>query len=189
MLAIARNEVTGINTFAQQGFVSEIDDALRELANTVNELIRVLSGSGMAKARELARISKQYMSSMINEPSPMVKCMILCALLKKLFTMIKGSGPKEVIQVRTRVMARADHIVSHIKLLVEKDTRKKEISVNSKEVRSLINGSEGSIVSRKEAIKAMKRATSMLPGLKCSHRPNDGRMTMRLTARLDDLES
>ena len=188
MLAMAMNVGTGINTFAQQGFVSEIDDVLRDLANTINELIRVLRISGMAKARELAKTSKQYMVSVSNEPSPMVKCMILCALLRKLFTMIKGSGKKEVIQVRTKVMARAEQIVCHIKLLVEKDPRKKEISVDSKEVRSLINGSEGSIVSRKEAIKAMKRATSMLSGIKCSHRPNDGRMTMRLTARLDDLE-
>ena len=83
-------------------------------------------------------------------------------------------------------MARAEQIVSHIKILAE--TAPKKIAIESREVRSLINGSEGLLVSRKEAIKAMKRATSILPGLKCDHRPNDGRMTMRLTARLEDLE-
>ena len=43
-------------------------------------------------------------------------------------------------------------------------------------------------MSRKETIRAMKRAEALWPALNCGHRPNDGRQTTRLTAKVEELK-
>ena len=43
-------------------------------------------------------------------------------------------------------------------------------------------------VSRRDTIQAMKRAEKLWPALNCGHRPNDGRKTTRLTAKVEDLK-
>jgi hypothetical protein len=43
-------------------------------------------------------------------------------------------------------------------------------------------------VSRKETIRAMRRAEALWPALNCGHRPNDGRQTTRLTAKVEEMK-
>ena len=59
--------------------------------------------------------------------------------------------------------------------------------LDSQQARILFSGAGGEPVSRKETIRAMKRAEALWPALRCAHRPNDGRQTMRLTIKRTDL--
>jgi len=59
--------------------------------------------------------------------------------------------------------------------------------LDSQQARILFSGASDEPVSRKETIRAMKRAEALWPALRCGHRPNDGRQTMRLTIKRTDL--
>jgi len=88
-----------------------------------------------------------------------------------------------VVQVCSKIMARAIQLIDHVKSLGQG----KDISLDSGQVRLLFAGKEGEEVSRKETIKAMMRAKRLWPALLCSHRPGDGRRTMRLVAKKEDI--
>ena len=83
-------------------------------------------------------------------------------------------------------MARAIQIVDYIKTTIEDG--KKEIALDSQQVRILFSGACSERVSRKETIRAMRRAESLWPALNCGHRPNDGRQTIRLIAKVEELQ-
>jgi hypothetical protein len=85
-------------------------------------------------------------------------------------------------------MARAVQIVDYIKTITQDDPKRKEIAMDSQQARILFSGAGGEPVSRKETIRAMKRAESLWPALKCGHRPNDGRQTTRLIAKAEELK-
>ena len=85
-------------------------------------------------------------------------------------------------------MARAVQIVDYINTITQDDPKRKEIAFDSQQARILFSGAGGEPVSRKETIRAMKRAEALWPALKCGHRPNDGRQTTRLTANVEELK-
>ena len=92
-----------------------------------------------------------------------------------------------VVQVCTKVMARAVQILDYLKVTVQ-DDRRKEIALDSQQARILFSGAGGEPVSRRDTIRAMQRAEKLCPALTCDHRPNDLRMTTRLTAKVSDLQ-
>jgi hypothetical protein len=92
-----------------------------------------------------------------------------------------------VIQVLSKVMARAVQIVDYVKVVVQEDPKRREIALDSQQARLIFKGADGEKVSRKETIRAMQRAEKLWPALACGHRSNDGRMTTRLTAKTEDL--
>jgi hypothetical protein len=103
------------------------------------------------------------------------------------------SRPQEgckVVQVCSKIMARAVQIIDYVKTTIQDDPlRRKEISFDSQQVRILFKGAgEPMPVSRRDTIQAMKRAEALWPALNCGHRPNDGRKTTRLTAKVEDLK-
>ena len=79
-------------------------------------------------------------------------------------------------------------IVDYIKTTAQEIAKRKEIALDSQQARILFSGAGGEPVSRKETIRSMKRAEALWPALKCGHRPNDGRQTTRLTAKVEDLK-
>jgi hypothetical protein len=86
-------------------------------------------------------------------------------------------------------MARAVQIIDYVKTTIQEDPqRRKEIAFDSQQARILFTGASDEPVSRKETIRAMQRAEKLWPALNCGHRPNDGRQTMRLTAKTEDLQ-
>ncbi len=88
-------------------------------------------------------------------------------------------------QAITKIHLRALAIVEHIKVLAE---GKKEISLNSGQARQFLAGREGKPPSRRDAIRALRRAEKICPVLACDRTPGDGRQTMRLTAKVEDLD-
>ena len=91
--------------------------------------------------------------------------------------------PGRIVQVVSKIQARAVKIVDYIQARAE---GRKEISLDSGEARAMLAGS-GEKVSRKECIRAMRRAEKLCPSLECNHKPGDGRLTMRLTGLARDL--
>ena len=124
----------------------------------------------------------------------MEKLQLLNAYIRQLLTKIREalkSRPEEggkVIQVLSKIQARAIQIMDYIKTTIQDDPlRRKEIALDSQQARILFSGAGGEPVSRKETIRAMRRAEALWPALNCGHRPNDGRQTMRLTAKVEEL--
>jgi len=172
---------------------SELQSLLNEMVLTHNELAELIRDSGVLRGRELARLTEGHAGALKAEKSPITKLMLLNAYIRQLLTKIREalkSRPAEggkVIQVVTKIMARATQIVEYVKTIAAQDERK-EIALDSQQARILFSGAGGEPVSRKETIRAMRRAEALWPALNCGHRPNDGRQTTRLTAKVEELK-
>jgi hypothetical protein len=147
------------------------------------------------RGRELARLTEDNSRALKAEKSPTTKFLMLNAYIRQLLTKIREalkSRPEQggkVVQVCSKVMARAVQIIDYVKTTIQEDPqRRKEIAFDSQQARILFTGASDEPVSRKETIRAMQRAEKLWPALNCGHRPNDGRQTMRLTAKTEDLQ-
>jgi hypothetical protein len=173
---------------------SELQSLLNEMILTHNELAELVRDSGVLRGRELARLTEDHAGALKAERSPTTKLLLLNAYIRQFLTKIRDalkSRPAEggkIVQVCSKIMARAVQIVDYIKTITQDDPKKKEIALDSQQARILFSGACGEPVSRKETIRAMRRAEALWPALKCGHRPNDGRQTTRLTAKVEDLQ-
>jgi len=172
---------------------SELQGLLNEMVLTHNEMAEMIRDAGILRGRELARLTEDHAGALKTERSPITKLLLLNAYIRQLLKKIREalkSRPAEgskVLQVCSKIMARAVQIVEYIKTTVQ-DTPRKEIALDSQQARILFQGAGGEPVSRKETIRAMRRAEALWPALKCGHRPNDGRQTTRLTAKVEELQ-
>jgi len=173
---------------------SEMQSLLNEMLLTHNELAELVRDSGIIRGRELARITEGHAGALKAEKSPITKLLLLNAYIRQFLTKIRDalkSRPAEggkVVQVCTKIMARAIQIVEYVKTITQDDPKRKEIALDSQQARILFQGAGGEPVSRKETIRAMKRAETLCPAMKCGHRPNDGRQTTRLIASVKELQ-
>ena len=173
--------------------LSEFQGLLEEMVLTHNQIAETIRDAGILRGRELSKMVTKASDSLKATRSPMEKLQLLNAYIRQLLTKIREalkSRPEEggkVIQVLSKIQARAIQIVDYIKTTIQDDHRK-EIALDSQQARILFSGSGGEPVSRKETIRAMKRAEALWPALNCGHRPNDGRQTMRLTAKVEELK-
>ena len=171
---------------------SEFQGLLEEMVLTHNQIAEMIRDAGILRGRELSKMITRASDSLKATRSPMEKLQLLNAYIRQLLTKIREalkSRPEEggkVIQVLSKIQARAIQIVDYIKTTIQDDHRK-EIALDSQQARILFSGAGGEPVSRKETIRAMRRAEALWPALNCSHRPNDGRQTMRLTAKVEEL--
>ena len=174
--------------------LSEFQHILEDLVSVYNQIAEVVKISGILRGRELARLTEEHTRSLKAERSPITKILLLNAYVKQLLTKIRDAlktRPAEggkIVQVCSKIAARAVQIIEFIKAKVQNDPKRKEIALDSQQARILFQGAGGEPVSRKETIRAMRRAESIWPALKCGHRPNDGRQTTRLTANVDELK-
>jgi len=172
---------------------SDLQALLKDLIEIYNQVAEMVKDAGILRGQELARITKKNMQALKTEKSPIVKGLLVGAYLKQLLTRIRDalkSRPAEgskVVQVVSKVAARAIQIVDYIKTIAQ-DSPRKEIALDSQQARILFQGACGEPVSRKETIRAMRRAEVLWPALKCGRKPNDGRQTTRLTAKIDELK-
>jgi hypothetical protein len=172
---------------------SELQSLLNEMVLTHNELAELVKDSGVLRGKELARLTEDHAGALKAERSPITKLLLLNAYIRQFLTKIREvlkSRPQEgerVVQVCTKIMARAVQIVDYIKTITQDDPKRKEIALDSQQARILFSGAGGEPVSRKETIRAMKRAEALWPALNCGHKPNDGRQTTRLTAKVEEL--
>ena len=164
---------------------SEIDHIFKDQIGLYNQLVEVCKDTGILRGRELARLTESHKRALQGEKDPLARMMLVNAYIRQLLTKIRESiksQPRKAEKVRqaiTKIEVRALKIIDHVKTIIEEYPRK-TVAVDSKETRAMLAGS-GEKVSRKEAIRAMRRAEKLCPALECQHRPNDGRRTMRLT--------
>lgn len=172
--------------------LSEFQGLLEEMVLTHNQIAETIRDAGILRGRELSKMVTKASDSLKATRSPMEKLQLLNAYIRQLLTKIREalkSRPEEegkVIQVLSKIQARAIQIVDYIKTTIQDDHRK-EIALDSQQARILFSGAGGELVSRKETIRAMRKAEALWPALNCGHRPNDGRQTMRLTAKVEEL--
>ena len=175
--------------------LSEFQGLLEEMVLTHNQITEMVRDAGILRGRELSKMVTRASDSLKATRSPMEKLQLLNAYIRPLLTKIREAlknRPEEggkVIQVLSKIQARAIQIVDYIKTTMQDDPlRRKEIALDSQQARILFSGAGGEPVTRKETIRAMRRAEALWPALNCSHRPNDGRQTTRLTAKVEELK-
>jgi hypothetical protein len=173
---------------------SEIQLVLKEAADLFNQAAEMVRDAGILRGRELARMLTKASDSLKATRSPTEKLMLVFAYIKQLLVKIRDalkSRPAEggkVVQVCSKIMARAVQIIEYVRTITQDDPNRKEIALDSQQARILFSGAGGEPGSRKETIRAMRRAEALWPALKCGHRPNDGRQTTRLTAIVEELQ-
>jgi hypothetical protein len=174
--------------------LSEFQGLLEEMVLTHNQIAEMIRDTGILRGRELSKMVTRASDSLKATRSPMEKLQLLNAYIRQLLTKIREtlkSRPAEggkVVQVVTKIMARAVQIVEYVKTIAQEEPKRKEIALDSQQARILFSGASGEPVSRKETIRAMRRAETLWPALNCGHRPNDGRQTTRLTAKVEELK-
>jgi hypothetical protein len=175
--------------------ISELQGLLNEMVFTHNQIAETIRDAGISRGRELSRMVTQASDSIKAAKSPVEKLQIINAYIRQLLTRIREAlktRPTEggkVIQVLSKIQARAIQIVNYIKVTIEDDPlKRKDIALDSQQARILFSGTDGEHVSRKETIRAMRRAEALWPALQCGHRPGDGRQTTRLTAKVEELK-
>ena len=174
---------------------SELQLVLKDAVDLFNQAAELVRDAGILRGRELARMLTRASDGLKATGSPTEKLLLIFAYLKQLLAKIRQalkSRPAEggkVVQVCSKIAARAIQIIDYIKTTIQDDPlRRKEIALDSQQARILFQGAGGEPVSRKETIRAMRRAEVLWPALKCGHRPNDGRQTTRLTAKAEELK-
>jgi len=175
--------------------LSELQGLLNEMILTYNQIAETVRDAGILRGRELARLVTRASDSLKATRSPIEKLQLLNAYIRQLLTKIREtlkSRPAEggkVVQVLSKIQARAIQIVEYVKNLTQENPeRRTEIALDSQQARVLFSGAGSEHVSRKETIRAMRRAETLWPALRCGHRPNDGRQTTRLTAKVEELQ-
>jgi hypothetical protein len=174
---------------------SELQGLLNEMVLTYNQMAEMVRDAGILRGRELARMLTRASDSLKATRSPIEKLQLINAYIRQLLTKIREalkSRPAEggkIVQVCSKIMARAVQIIDYIKTYGEDDPSgsKRDIGLDSQQARLLFTGKSKEQVSRRDTIRAMKRAEALWPSLRCNHRPNDGRQTMRLTIKRTDL--
>ncbi len=174
--------------------LSELQGLLAELVQTYNQIAEIVRDAGVLRGPELARSTERNNKALMAERSPITKLLLLNAYIRQHLARIRDAlktrptaGGGKVVQVVSKIAARAIQIIDHIKAVAREDPKRKDIALDSSHARTLFSGADGEQVSRKETIRAMRRAEKLWPALQCSHRPNDGRQTMRITARAVDV--
>ena len=157
-------------------------------------MAEMVRDAGILRGRELSKMVTKASDSLKVTRSPIEKLQLINAYIRQFLTKIREalkSRPQEggkIVQVCSKIMARAVQIVDYIKTILQDDPKRKEIALDSQQVRILFSGTGDGPVSRKETIRAMKRAETLWPALRCGHRPNDGRQTARLIASVEELQ-
>ena len=175
--------------------VSELQALFRDLIQVYDTLNEALKDAGIMQGRELGEMNTKASNAVKAEKSPIGKLTLLNANIKKEIWHIRNAlkmrptftltGEGKIQQAITKIQLRASAIVEHVKTIAQ---GKKEVAFNSSQARDFLSGREGKPPSRRDTIRALRRAEKICPALACGHTPNDGRQTTRLTATADNLK-
>ena len=174
---------------------SELQHFFDDLILTFNSLNDLIIDNGILRGKELAELNTRANQAVKAERSPIGKLLLLNAFIRQQIGHLgralqtrQPTTPTDegvIRQAITKIQLRAIAIVEHIRTLAE---GKKEISLNSGQARQFLAGREGKPPSRRDAIRALRRAEKLCPALVCGHTPGDGRQTTRLTAKVEELK-
>jgi len=175
---------------------SELQAFFKDLIEVYDTLNEVLKEAGILRGRELAEMNVKASQSVKAEKAPIGKLLLLNAFIRQRISRIRQalqtrlpatpSDQGVIRQAITKIQLRATAIIEHVKTLAES---KEKIALNSGEARQFLAGREGKPPSRRDAIRALRRAERLCPALSCNHTPNDGRQTIRLTAKSENLKT
>ena len=133
----------------------EFQRILNDLVITYNQAVEILRDAGILRGRELANLTEDNGRALKAEKSPTQKFLLLNAYIRQLLSKVRGalkSRPSEagkVVQVCSKVMARAVQIIDYVKTTIQEDPqRRKEIAFDSQQARILFSGAGGEPVSR-----------------------------------------
>jgi len=176
-----------ITVFELQGFFDE-------LIQTYNPLNDLLKDQGILRGRELAELNNRVSQAVKAAKSPIEKLLILNAFVRQQISRVSKAlqvrppaSPSDqgvIRQAISKIQLRALAVVEHVKTIAE---GKEKVAFSSTQARDFLAGREGKAPSRRDTIRALRRAEKICPALVCGHTPGDGRQTMRLTARTEDL--
>jgi hypothetical protein len=174
---------------------SELQHFFDDLILTFNSLNDLIKDNGILRGKELAELNTRANQAVKAESSPIGKLLLLNAFIRQQIGHVgralqtrqptTHTNQGVIRQAITKIQLRAMAIVEHIRTLAE---GKKEISHNSGQARQFLAGREGKPPSRRDVIRALRRAEKLCPALVCGHTPGDGRQTMRLTAKVEELK-
>ncbi|VVB63360.1 Uncharacterised protein [uncultured archaeon] len=174
--------------------LDEFKAILADLTTTYNLVAELVRDSVILRGRELARMTTEASNS-IKAGSPIEKVLLLNAHTRRLLAKVRDAlkrGPspesEKIIHVCSKIQARALQIIDYVKTYGEGEpTGKRDVGLDSQQARLIFKGADKEKVSRRDTIRAMKRAETLWPAMTLAHRPNDGRQTMRLTIPREDL--
>ena len=176
--------------------VSELQALFDDLIQVYDTLNGILKETGIMRGRELAELNTKASRAVKAEKSPIGKLILLNAYIKQEIKLINDALKERpafaqaqegrIQQAITKIQLRACAIVEHIKIIGQ---GRKEVAFNSSQARDFLAGREGKAPSRRDTIRALRRAEKICPALVCGHTPGDGRQTTRVTANADELKN
>jgi hypothetical protein len=175
--------------------VSELQALYNSSVNLFNDILDIAREERLLGKKDSAEMLISAQNTIKNEKSPIQKLILLNTYIRKAFKPIReaisrrpaANATETIIQASTKIKLRAMMLYEHIKTIAKSESRKKDFAFGSPDVRTFLAGKEGQAPSRRDAIRAMEKAESLFPALRCEHTPNDGRQTMRIIAKVDDL--
>lgn len=207
MSKVALARINTFGTAPKAGFVppddlileipaSELQALYNSSVDLFNDILDIAREEKLLDKKNSAEMLINAQSTIKNEKSPIQKLILLNVYIKRAFKPIRDAisqrctpnATERIIQASTKIKLRAMMLFEHIKTVAKGEKRKKDFAFGSPDVRTFLAGKEGQAPSRRDAIRAMKKAESLFPAIRCEHTPNDGRATMRLIAKVDDLE-
>ena len=176
---------------------SELQALFNSSVALFNDILDIAREERLLDKKNSAEILIKAQNTIKNEKSPIQKLILLNVFIQKAFKPIRvaisqrpaANATEKIIQASTKIKLRAMMLFEHVKTIAKSENRKKDFVFGSPDVRTFLAGKEGQAPSRRDAIRAMEKAESLFPALRCEHTPNDGRQTMRIIAKIDDLDN
>jgi len=175
--------------------VEEVQALLKELTGIYNLLAETISEEKLMGPRELAQATEKAMKSIKAEHHPISKLLLICAYTRQLFTHIKNGlktrpparGDERMAkpQALTKIKLRALQLIDYVQ---QKLQGKEKALVTSTEARAYLAGQEGKAPSRRDTLRAFRKATQIMPAIDLEKVPNDLRETKRLTLQKENLQ-
>jgi len=174
---------------------SELQALYNTSVDLFNDILEVIRDENLLDKKNSAKMLINAQNAIKNEKSPIQKLILLNVYIKRAFKTVRESisrrlspnATEKIIQASTKIKLRAVMLFEHIITIAKGEDRKRDFAFSSPDVRTLLAGKEGQAPSRRDAIRAMKKAENLFPAIKCEHTPNDKRATMRLIIKVDDL--
>lgn len=172
---------------------SEFFRLMKDTAEIHNLLVEIIASQKVLPQKQIAEASVNNMKKVMAEPDPITRFHMLHAYIRSHIKHISealkarppatGEGEEVKRRAITKVMLRAQQLVEYTKQKLE--TAKERIQVTSIEARTYLAGQEGRAPNRRDAIKALQRASQIFPALSYGAVPNDRRGVKRLTLEKD----
>ena len=176
--------------------LSELQALYNSSVALFNDILDFAREERLLDKKDSAELLINAQNSTKIEKSPIQKLFLLNVYIRQAFKPIReaisrrpaANAAERIIQASTKIRLRAMMLYEHVRTIAKSENRKKDFAFGSPDVRLFFAGKEGQAPSRRDAIRAMEKAERLFPALKCEHTPNDGRATMRIIARVEDLD-